>query len=91
MYDRQFFVVFWGPVGLASTAGFAHLRGSSIFGVTSFFSLQFGMGAAGAYSFLSRQKQGGGLYPSREIVEELAWLPQYGVVRFLRELFVLPG
>ena len=32
MYDRQFFIVFWGPVGLAGTSGFACLVESSIVG-----------------------------------------------------------
>ena len=59
MYDRQFFVV-------SSTAGFAHLRGSSIFGVTSFFSLQFGMRAAGlTLSRLARSKGAVCIRPGR--------------------------
>ena len=32
MYDRQFFVVFWGPVGSASTSGSACRGESSVVG-----------------------------------------------------------
>ena len=58
--------MFWGPVGSASTSGFAHLSGSSIFGVTSFFSLQFGMRAAGLIlSCLARSKGAVCIRPGR--------------------------